>query len=206
MSRFNGSKGKIVRRFGLNLYGNPKFDRILSKRSSAPGVHGPKQGRKKISDYGQQLIEKQKLKYTYGVRERQFRVIFYRALKQKGITGDNLLISLERRLDNVLYRIGMASTRDAAKQLITHGHIKVNNRRVNIASFSVRVNDEITIKESSRSKALLQRNLEKTGEMQPSNWLIFDKELLKGKILRLPLRSEIPSIANEQFVVELYSK
>ncbi len=206
MSRFRGPKGKIVRRFGINVYGNPKFDRLLSRRPVAPGMHGAKNSRKKVSDYGLQLTEKQKLKYTYGMGERQFRVVFARAQKQKGITADNLLILLETRFDNIVYRMGIAPTRDAAKQLITHGHLKINDRRVSIPSFHVRADDEISVKDSVRSKALVQRFSEENSDREVPEWLSIDKEQLKGKLVRPPLRSEIQSVANEQLVVELYSK
>ena len=206
MARFRGPKGKIVRKFGINIFGNPKFDRLLSRQPHAPGAHGRKRVRKKVSDYGAQLTEKQKLKYYYGIGERQFRVVFARAQKKKGITGDNLLILLETRLDNVIYRSGMAPTRDAARQLISHGHVKVNNRRINIPSSHLRTNDEISIKDSVRSRALVQRYIEENREGDLPEWVTIDKELLKGKLVRAPLRSEIQPIANEQLVVELYSK
>lgn len=206
MSRFSGPKGKIVRRFGLNVYGNLKFDRLLAKRSNAPGMHGVKQGRKKLSDYALQLTEKQKLKYTYGLGERQFRVVFARALKRKGITADTLLILLESRFDNSLYRMGMAPTRDAAKQLITHGHLKINGRRCNIASRTLRANDVITVKDSARSRALVQRFLEENKSREVPAWLAVDRDQLKGSVVRSPIRTELQSIANEQLVVELYSK
>ena len=205
MSRYTGPKGRIVRRFGINIYGNPKFDRLLSKRPNAPGMHGVKKSRKKQSDYGLQLNEKQKLKYMYGVGERQFRVIFARAQKKQGITADNLLILLETRLDNVIYRMGIAPTRDSAKQLVTHGHLKVNGRRLNIPSYHVHTADEVTVKDSARSKALIQRYLEDNSRDIPE-WVVVDKEQLKGTLVRAPLRSEIQSVANEQLVVELYSK
>ena len=206
MARFRGPKGKIVRRFGINIFGNPKFDRLLSKQPHAPGAHGRRKIRKKESDYSLQLTEKQKLKYYYGVGERQFRVIFARAQKKKGITGDSLLILLETRLDNVIYKSGMASTRDAAKQLISHGHVKINDRRVNISSYHLRANDEITVKDSTRSRAMVQRYLEENRNTDIPEWIMIDKEQLKGKLIRPPLRSEIQPIANEQLVVELYSK
>lgn len=206
MSRFRGPKGKIVRRFGVNIYGNPKFDRLLARRQNPPGMHGGFKGRRKISEYGKQLIEKQKLKYTYGLRERQFRVTFKRALRHKGITGDNLMIMLESRLDNTVFRMGMAPTRDAARQLILHGHLKVNNRRVNIASFQVTQNDTVTVKESTRSRGLVQRYVDENISAEIPEWVSVDRDNLKATVDRVPLREEIPTIANEQLVVELYSK
>lgn len=206
MSRFRGPKGKIVRRFGVNIYGNPKFDRLLARRQNPPGMHGGFKGRRKISEYGKQLIEKQKLKYTYGLRERQFRVTFKRALRHKGITGDNLMIMLESRLDNTVFRMGMAPTRDAARQLILHGHLKVNNRRVNIVSFQITQNDTVTVKESTRSRSLVQRYVDENISAEIPEWVSVDRDNLKATVDRIPLREEIPTIANEQLVVELYSK
>lgn len=204
--RFTGAKGKIVRRFGVNIYGNPKFDRLLARRSNPPGVHGANKGRRKVSEYGRQLLEKQKIKYTYGMGERSFRVMFKRALHQQGVTGDNLMVLLECRLDNVIYRMGMAPTRDAARQLILHGHLKINNRRVNIASFQVSPNDAVTVKDSTRSRGLVQRYLEENISAEVPEWVSVDRENLKSSVLRAPLREELPTIANEQLVVELYSK
>jgi len=204
--RFTGAKGKIVRRFGVNIYGNPKFDRLLARRSNPPGVHGANKGRRKVSEYGRQLLEKQKIKYTYGMGERSFRVMIKRALHQQGVTGDNLMVLLECRLDNVIYRMGMAPTRDAARQLILHGHLKINNRRVNIASFQVSPNDTVTVKDSTRSRGLVQRYLEENISAEVPEWVSVDRENLKSSVLRAPLREELPTIANEQLVVELYSK
>ena len=206
MSRFRGPKGKIVRRFGINIYGNPKFDRLLARRQNPPGMHGGNKGRRKMSEYGKQLIEKQKLKYTYGLGERQFRITFKRALRNKGITGDNLMIMLESRLDNAVFRMGMAPTRDAARQLILHGHLKVNNRRVNIASFQINQNDTVTVKESTRSRGLVQRYVDESISAEIPEWVSIDRDNLKATVDRVPLREEIPTIANEQLVVELYSK
>jgi small subunit ribosomal protein S4 len=199
-------KGKVVRRFGTNIYGNPKFDRLLAKKPHAPGMHGANQGRRKISEYAKQLIEKQKLKYTYGMGEKQFRVLFQRALQKDGVTGETMMIMLESRLDNVIYRMGFASTRDAAKQLVTHGHIKVNGRRVNIPSYSMREGDVVTVKDSNKSQNLARRNLEESASRETTDWVFVDKDGLAGQVMRLPLREEIPTIANEQLVVELYSK
>mgnify|MGYP001034618642 FL=1 len=206
MSRFRGPKGKIVRRFGINIYGNPKFDRLLARRQNPPGMHGGNKGRRKMSEYGKQLIEKQKLKYTYGLGERQFRITFKRALRHKGITGDNLMIMLESRLDNTVFRMGMAPTRDAARQLILHGHLKVNNRRVSIASFQVNQNDTVTVKESTRSRGLVQRYVDENISAEIPEWVSIDRDNLKATVDRVPLREEIPTIANEQLIVELYSK
>ena len=206
MGKYTGNKAKICRRFGVNLFGNLKFDRILEKRPNPPGVHGASASRKKLSEYGRQLNEKQKLKITYGLREKQFRLTFKKAAQKKGITGDNLLQLLERRLDNVVYRLGFAPTRTAARQLVSHGHVKVNGRKVNIASYTVKESEEITIKDSDRSKALIQRNIELSSRREVPQWLILTKEELKGMIARMPLREEMPSVADELMIVELYSK
>ncbi len=206
MGKYIGTKGKICRRFGVNLFGNLKFDKLLEKRPNPPGQHGAAQVRKKSSEYGRQMTEKQKLKIMYGLREKQFRIIFQRASQKKGITGDNLLQLLERRLDNVIFRLGFAATRTAARQMVSHGHVKVNGRRVNIPSYTVREGEEISLKDQDRSKALVQRNLETSSRREVPQWLILVKEELKGQIARMPLREEMPSVADEFMIVELYSK
>ena len=206
MGKYTGNRGKICRRCGVNLFGNVKFDRLLDRRPNPPGVHGANQGRKKVSEYGRQLNEKQKMKIMYGLREKQFRIVFNRAAQKQGITGDNLLQLLERRLDNVIYRLGFAQTRAAARQLVNHGHVKVNGRKVNIPSYSVSEGEEITLKSSDRSKALAQRNLEQSSRREVPQWLILTKEELKGQVARMPLRDEMPSVADELMIVELYSK
>jgi small subunit ribosomal protein S4 len=206
MGKYIGIKGKICRRFGVNLFGNLKYDRLLEKRPSAPGMHGAASARKKDSEYGRQLKEKQKLKIMYGLREKQFRITFARAAQKKGITGDNLLQLLERRLDNVVFRLGFAPTRSAARQLVSHGHFKINGRKVNIPSYVVTESDEISIKDRDSSKALIQRNLELSSRRDVPQWLILTKEELKGLVARMPLRDEMPSVADELMIVELYSK
>ena len=207
MGKFNSlAKGKIVRRYGVNLFGNPKYDRLLAKRPNPPGVHGANQARKKVSEYGQQLAEKQKLKIAYGLREKQFRLTFKKAAAKKGITGNNLLQLLELRLDNVIYRLGWAESRSAARQLVGHGHVKVNGRKVDVASYSVKEGEEITVKDSARSKALIQRNIDACSRAEVPEWIIVNKEELKGQIARMPLTEEIPSVSDVQQVVELYSK
>jgi small subunit ribosomal protein S4 len=206
MGKYSGNKAKICRRFGVNLFGNVKYDRILEKRPNPPGVHGASAARKKVSEYGQQLNEKQKLKITYGLREKQFRITFKRAAAKQGKTGDNLLQLLERRLDNVIYRLGFAPTRTAARQLVNHGHVKIGGRKVDIPSYTVTEGEEISIKDSDRSKALLQRNLESNSRREVPQWLILTKEELKGMVARMPLREEMPSVADELMIVELYSK
>ena len=206
MARSDTAKGKICRRFGVNLFENPKYDRLLSKRSHPPGMHGPNQRRRRRSDYGEQLDEKQKLKFAYGLRERQMRGVFKMAHRQDGVTGDNLLILLESRLDNVVFRMRWAATRDQARQLVRHGHVKVNGRRVNVPSFGVSENDKISVKDSPRSQALIRRYIEESSGRPTVEWLESDNDKLVGQVIRLPLRDEIQCDANEQLVVELLSK
>ncbi|MCJ8331137.1 MAG: 30S ribosomal protein S4 [Lentisphaeria bacterium] len=206
MARYTGPKGKIVRRFGANIYGNPKFDRLLAKKPNPPGVHGATAARRKVSEYGVQLIEKQKIKFCYGVLEKQFRVTFNRAARKTGMTGNNLLILLETRLDNVVYRAGWGGTRDQARQLVNHGHVKINGRRTDIPSYTVREGDEITVKESSKSSVLIQRMMEENSSRPSTEWLTVNTDGSSIKVDRLPLREEIQSPGNEQLVVELFSK
>ena len=205
MGKYSGNKGKICRRFGVNLFGNMKYDKVLAKRPNPPGQHGANAARKKLSEFGKQLVEKQKLKISYGLREKQFRITFDRAARLPGVTGNNLMILLEARLDNVVYRLGFAPSRSAARQIVGHGHIRINGRRCNISSYSVRPGDVITLKESARSKALIQRNLDGVRGETPE-WMTLTKEELKGEVVRLPEREEIPSVSDELMVVELYSK
>ena len=207
MSRFRGPKGKIVRRFGVNLFGNPKYDRLLARRSRPGGGRGGgMMGRRKKSEYGLQMNEKQKLKYAYGLRERQFRSYYQKAQHQEGITGDNLMILLELRFDNVVYTMGLAPTRDAARQIVLHGHLKVNGRRVNIPSFHMREGDDINVKDAARSQNLIRQNLEESTQRPIPEWVQVNKEMLKGTVIRPPTREEIQTIADEQRIVELYSK
>jgi len=206
MAKFTEPKGKIVRRFGVNIYGTPKFDRLLERRSDPPGQHGARQARRKISDYGLQLIEKQKLRQTYGLLEKQFRRTFQRALQKKGVTGENLLILLELRLDNAAYRAGFATTRMQARQLVNHGHLQVNGRKVDIPSYELRVGDVVTVKERDRSRDLVARHLEEGGRFRNLEWLSVDRGQLAFTVKHLPQREEIGSPANEQLIVELYSR
>ena len=206
MGKYTSTKGKVCRRFGVNLFGNAKYDRLLSRRPNPPGFHGAKGVRKKVSEYGRQLIEKQKLKITYGLREKQFRLLFQKAANRPGITGENFLNLLEERFDNVIYRLGWAPTRSAARQCINHGHFRVNGRRMNIASYNVKVGDDISIKDSNRSKALLQRNINLLPGYTVPEWLNVSNDELKAQIVRLPMPEDIAEISDVQMVVELYSK
>ncbi|MBW2473712.1 MAG: 30S ribosomal protein S4 [Deltaproteobacteria bacterium] len=206
MAKFTGPKGKLVRRFGVNIYGNPKYDRLLERRSHGPGQHGPNQARRKVSDYGQQLVEKQKLRHTYGLLEKQFRRTFRKAQQMRGVTGDNLLSLLETRLDSIAFRVGFGCTLMQARQLVNHGHLKVNGRRVDIASFRVRVGDLITVRDSSTSRELASRYLVENPRFDGAEWLTIDRKELSVMVNRLPQRDEIQAAANEQMIVELYSK
>lgn len=206
MAKFTGPKGKLVRRFGVNIYGNPKYDRLLERRSHGPGQHGPSSTRRKVSDYAQQLIEKQKLRHTYGLLEKQFRRDFRRAQQMRGITGDNLLMLLETRLDSLAFRAGFGCTLMQARQLVNHGHLQVNGRRVDIPSCRVKAGDVITVRDSSASKALVTRYLMENPRFSAVQWFSLDQQALEIKINHLPQRDEIPGAANEQLIVELYSK
>lgn len=206
MAKFTGPKGKLVRRFGVNIYGNPKYDRLLERRSHGPGQHGPNQARRKVSDYGQQLVEKQKLRHTYGLLEKQFRRTFRKAQQMRGVTGENLLCLLETRLDSIAFRAGFGCTLMQARQLVNHGHLKINGRRVDIASFRVRVGDVITVRDSAPSRGLATRYLMENPRFDSAGWLAVDQQELSVKLSRLPQRDEIGVAANEQMIVELYSK
>ena len=193
---------RISRRFGIPIFGPTKY---LERRNYGPGVHGPK-SRRKHTDYGLGLIEKQKLRYYYGLMERQFRGVYERALKRRGVTGEQMLQILETRLDNVAFHLGFGNTRAAARQLVGHGHVRVNGRKVNIPSFSLKVNDVVEIKDTSVSRQLATKNLEVSTSRAVPDWLSLNKETFKGVVIRIPTRDEIQPIANEQAVVEFYSR
>jgi small subunit ribosomal protein S4 len=169
-------------------------------------MHGPKGSRRKQSDYAIALGEKQKLRFQYGLMEKQFRRIFEVALKRRGVTGETLLQLLETRLDNVVFRLGLANTRSAARQLVSHGHVLVNGRNVNISSFNVKAGDEVTIKDRPKSRQLALRNLELTQIAPVPDWLTVDRDALTGKVAHIPSREEMQPIVNEQLIVELYSR
>jgi small subunit ribosomal protein S4 len=203
MARYTGPKSKISRRYGIALFGPSK---ALERKNYPHGMHGPKGSRRKQSDYATALAEKQKLRHQYGLMERQFRRYFETALRKRGVTGETLLQMLETRLDNVVYRLGFANSRNAARQLVSHGHVTVNNRKVNVASYNLKAGDTITIKEKPGSRRLVTRNLELT-QIQPiPDWLVVDKDQFQGKMVRVPSREEIAPVVNEQLVVELYSR
>ena len=202
MARYTGPRVRISRRFGVPIFGPSKY---LDRKNYPPGVHGPKM-RRKHTDYGLGLIEKQKLRYYYGLMERQFRGVYERALKKRGVTGETMLQILETRLDSVAFSLGFGSTRAAARQLISHGHVKVNGRKVNIPSFALKVNDVVEIKDSNVSRQNATKNMEISTSRAVPEWLLLNKEAFKGTVLRIPSRDEIQPIANEQAVVEFYSR
>jgi small subunit ribosomal protein S4 len=202
MARYTGPRVRISRRFGLPIFGPTKY---LERRNYGPGVHGPK-SRRKHTDYGLGLIEKQKLRYYYGLMERQFRGVYEKALKRRGVTGEQMLQILETRLDNVVYHLGFANTRAAARQMVSHGHIRVNGRKVNVPSFGLKVNDVVQVKDSNVSRQLASKNLEMATSRLVPDWLHLTKEEFKGQVTRIPTRDEINPIANEQAVVEFYSR
>ena len=201
MARYTGPKSKISRKYGEPIFGDTK---ALEKKPHPPGQHGRGRRRKK-SEYAIQLAEKQKAKYLYGILERQFRNLFSKASRKDGITGENLLQLLESRLDNVVYRLGIAPTRRSARQLVSHKHITVNGNLVNIHSFSVKEGDMVAVREKSKSLSSIAESISR----QSSNrfkWLEWDDKSLSGKLIMYPDRESIPENINEQLIVELYSK
>ncbi len=202
MARYTGPRVRISRRFGTPIFGPSKY---LERKNYGPGVHGPK-SRRKNTDYALGLIEKQKLRYYYGLMERQFRGVYERALKRRGITGETMLQILETRLDNVVYHLGFGNTRAAARQMVNHGHVKVNGRKVNIPSFGLKVNDVIEVKNSSVSRQMGTRSLDASTSRAVPDWLSLKKDAFCGTVVRIPTRDEIQPIANEQAVVEFYSR
>ncbi len=202
MGKYIGPKSKIARRFGEAIYG---ADRVLEKRNYPPGQHGLARKRKKVSEYGMQLTEKQKAKFTYGLLEKQFSRTYEAAARMGGITGDHLLQLLEQRLDNVVYRLGIAPTRAAARQLVSHRHICVNGNVVNIPSYTLRVGDIVSVREKSKSLEVITSSLAGAQKSRYA-WLEWDNATMSGKFIQLPEREEIPENIKEQLIVELYSK
>ena len=203
MGRYTGPRAKLVRKFGENIFGNPKFDKILSKKPYGPGQHG--NGRKRVSHYGTQLKEKQKLKIMYGLYEKQFRNYFKKADRMRGITGENLLQLLERRLDNTVYRLGFATSRAQARQLVLHRHLTVNGKLVNIPSYLLKPGDVIEVKQKSKKLDVFHNAL-RIRKSNPYEWIEVEKANLSGTFVSIPERSQIPVNVNEQLIVELYSK
>ncbi|MBP9185496.1 MAG: 30S ribosomal protein S4 [Bacteroidia bacterium] len=202
MARYIGPKTKIARRFKEAIYGP---DKNFEKRGTPPGQHGQSRKRSKLSEFAIQLFEKQKAKYTYGVLERQFYKTYETASRKKGIKGENLLRFLEARLDNTVYRLGIAKTRSAARQLVSHRHITVNGNVVNIPSYTLRPGDVIEVREKSKTLEVIVDALAH-GNASKFNWVTFDNKAMKGTFLAMPERDQIPENIKEQLIVELYSK
>ena len=200
MARYTGPSTKIARKFGEPIFG---ADKDFEKRNYPPGQHGLASKRKKKSEYGTQLKEKQKVKYTYGLLERQFRNLYEKASRMKGQKGENLIILLESRLDNLVYRMGIAPTRAAARQLVSHAHITLNGVVCNIPSAHVKPGDVVAVRERSKSLEVITNSVASAAKY---SWLEFDAKTLTGKYLNAPVRTEIPETINEQLIVELYSK
>ncbi|MFV0417067.1 MAG: 30S ribosomal protein S4 [Chthoniobacterales bacterium] len=203
MARYTGPKTRISRRYGVFISGSPK---AFERKPYAPGIHGPRGSRRKLTEYAVALAEKQKLRHQYGVLEKQFRRYFELARTRRGVTGEILLQLLEMRLDNIVWRFGFAKTLRAARQLVNHGHVTVNGRKCDIASYNTRPGDVVAIKESPSSKNLAQRGLDATQIVTVPEWLLVDTTKLSGNVVRIPSREEINPTVNEQLVVELYSR
>jgi len=201
MARYIGPKSKIARKFREPIFGP---DKVLTKKNYPPGQHGNSKKRQKVSEYGVQLQEKQKAKYTYGILEKQFALIFDRASRAQGVTGEMLLKLIEARLDNVVYRMGLSATRSGARQLVSHRHITVNGSVVNIPSYTLKPGDVIAVREKSRSLEVISNSL--SGHTNKYSWLEFNVSSLSGTFLNLPERELIPENIKEQLIVELYSK
>ncbi|NLI11402.1 30S ribosomal protein S4 [Pelotomaculum propionicicum] len=208
MAKYTESVCRLCRREGLKLY--LKGDRCytpkcaVERRAYAPGQHG--QGRKKVSEYGLQLREKQKARRMYGILEGQFRRYFEKAERQKGITGENLLRLLERRLDNVIYRLGFGSSRSESRQLVRHGHFTVNGRKVNIPSYMIRVGDVIAVRDKSKDSPRIKELLERAGDRTPPAWLELEADQARARVVDLPTREQIDAPVQEHLIVELYSR
>jgi small subunit ribosomal protein S4 len=205
MGRYRGPAVKVSRREGVNLTETPKVQRYMERHPYPPGVHGQRR-RRKPSDYGIRLREKQKLRYYYNMGEKQFRNLFVEASRMKGATGEVFLQLLESRLDNVVYRLGLAYTRRQARQFVSHGHVRVNGKRVNIPSYRVQAGDEIDVRPQSRNNSHIRSNVEERSRGKLNSWLEFDGETLKGRFLNRPPREDIMVPVNELQVIEYYSR
>jgi len=201
MARYTGPKTKIARKFGEAIFGD---DKAFEKRNYPPGQHGNNRRRGKKSEYAIQLMEKQKAKYTYGVLEKQFRNMFKRATAAPGITGEVLLQLCESRLDNVVFRMGVAPTRSAARQLVSHRHITVNGELVNVPSYQLKAGDVVAVREKSKSLEAIERSLSNSSTV--FEWITWNSDKKEGTYVSVPARIQIPENINEQFIVELYSK
>lgn len=203
MARYTGPRAKISRRFGVALFGSSK---ALERRNFPPGQHGLRAGRKKKSDYSIALGEKQKLRFQYGVLEKQFRGYYEEAARRRGVTGEILLQLLETRLDNVCFRLGFGNTRAAARQLVNHGHVFVNGTKVDIASYQVKPGDKIKVGGKPSAQQLALRMMDLTQSVPLVDWLTLDRDSMEGVVERVPERSDIDPLVNEQLIVELYSR
>ncbi len=203
MARYTGPKTKISRRFGVPIFGPSK---AMERKNYPPGMHGPKGSRRKQSDYALALAEKQKLRYQYGLLERQFRRYFQIALTRRGVTGETLLQLLETRLDNVVYRLGFANSRNAARQMVSHGHVAVNGRKVNVSSYNAQARRRDHHQGQARFPPPRGAEPRADADRPDARWLAVDKESFSGKVARIPTRDEIAPIVNEQLIVELYSR
>lgn len=206
MGRFRGSITKLSRREGINLAETEKVQKYLDKRPYAPGQHGQRRGRGRPSDYSVRLREKQKLARLYGMGEKQFRNLFEEAASVPGVTGTVFLQLLERRLDNVVFRMGFASTRRQARQFVGHGHVLVNGKKVDIASYRVKIGDEISVSEKSRQMGFIQENMEAQKRRRTSPWIELNPETFTGTFSRLPAREDLALPINENFIIEYYSR
>jgi small subunit ribosomal protein S4 len=202
MARYTGPRTRISRRLGVPIFGASKY---LERRPYPPGVHGPK-SRRKNTDYAVGLIEKQKLRYYYGLMERQFRNVYEQALKTRGVTGETMLKILETRLDSIVYHLGFASTRPSARQMVVHGHVRVNGRKVDRPSYAVKPSDIVEVKDKTVSRQMATKGLELSTSRAVPDWVTLDREAFKGTVLRTPSREDIQPIGNEQAVVEFYSR
>ena len=205
MAKTNQPRGKLVRKFGENIFGNPKYDRLLNRKPYGPGQHAQSR-RGKISNYGIQLQEKQKIKFMYGLLEKQFRITFKKAEKLKGETGTNMLQLLESRLDNVVYRLGFAPTRPAARQMVSHKHFLVNGVIANIPSYVLKPGDKISVRDKSKKIDIILDSIRTIKGDIDLAWLDLDKAKMTGTYLNVPERDQMNLTVNEQLVVELYSK
>ena len=202
MARYTGPRTKKSRRYGVPLFGPHK---ALERRNYPPGMHGDK-GRRKQSEYATALGEKQKLRIMYGLLERQFRRYYEIALRRRGVTGEILLQLLETRLDNVVFRLGLANSRRASRQMVNHGHVAVNGRKVSIASYNTKIGDVVEVRGNAVSRQLATRGLAAMQIATVPEWLLLDKDNFKGEVKRIPTREEIAPIVNEQLIIELYSR
>ena len=201
MARYTGPTTRIARKFGEAIFGSDKY---FDKRSYPPGQHGMAKKRKTASEYAVQLQEKQKAKYTYGLLERQFRNLFEKASRKKGVTGENLLKLLEARLDNTIFRLGFAASRAQARQLVIHKHVAVNGQVVNVPSFTLKPGDKVGLRERSKNLSVVQDSIGRKGKKY--TWLVIDEPNVEGTFVEFPEREQIPENINEQLIVELYSK